>query len=271
MSVDALPPLGLGTYENKAFEQCAESVRTALEAGYRHIDTAQSYENEDAVGEGLRRASVDRDEVFLATKLSTRNLAREDVLETARESAARLGVETIDLLYVHWPIRSYEPTETLPALDQLRDEGLIRHVGLSNFEPDQLDEALDLLEAPLFAHQVEHHPLLPQERLREYAVEDDHWLVAYSPVAKGEVADVPELVEIAAAHDATPFQVALAWLLQEDHVAAIPKATGEAHIRENYGALELELTDEAVARIDAIGEERRLVDFEEAPWNRREP
>lgn len=268
MPVDELPPLGLGTYQNEAFEQCAESVRRALEVGYRHVDTAQSYGNEDAVGEGLQRASVDRDDVFVATKLSTRNLSRDDVLETARESAARLGVETIDLLYVHWPLRTYEPTETLPALDQLREAGVIRRVGLSNFEPDQLDEAIEILDAPVFAHQVELHPMLPQDRLREYAIADDHWLVAYSPVAKGEVADVPALVEIAGAHDATPFQVSLAWLLAQDPVVPIPKATSEAHIRENFGALELELTADELARIDDLAIDRRLVDFDEAPWNR---
>ncbi len=268
MTVDELPAIGLGTYLNEEFEQCAESVRTALEAGYRHIDTAQAYGNEDAVGEGLRRADVDREDVFVATKLSTKNLGREDALETARESAARLGVETIDLLYVHWPIRTYDPAETLPALDQLREEGLIRHVGLSNFEPDQLAEAIDRLDSPVFAHQVEHHPLLPQRELRERAREDGHWLVAYSPVAKGQVADVDVLVEVAEAHDATPFQVALAWLVAEENVAPIPKATSEAHIRENYGALDLELTADEIERIDAIEEERRLVDFEEAPWNR---
>ena len=268
MTVEDLPPIGLGTYGNGAFEQCAESVRTALETGYRHIDTAQSYGNEDAVGEGLRRADVDREDVFVATKLSTRHLGRADALETARESAARLGVETIDLLYVHWPIRTYAPTETLPALDELREEGVIRHVGLSNFEPDQLAEAKEVLDAPVFAHQVEHHPLLPQRELREYAQADGHWLVAYSPVAKGEVADVEVLVEIAEAHDATPFQVALAWLLAEDGVAPIPKATSGSHIRENYGALELELSGDELVRIDAIGEERRLVDPEEAPLHR---
>jgi len=263
-----LPPLGLGTYRNTEFEQCATSVQTALEAGYRHLDTAQSYGNEAAVGEGLRRAEVDRDAVFVATKLSTENLAREDVLETAQESADRLGLDVIDLLYVHWPIRTYEPTETLPALDQLREAGLVRHVGLSNFEPDQLETAIEILDAPVFAHQVEHHPLLTQERLRELAVTNDHWLVAYSPVAKGDIADIEQLQEIASAHEATPYQVALAWLIQEENVVPIPKATSGAHIRENYDALELELSEAEVKRIDAISGGRRLVDFDEAPWNR---
>jgi diketogulonate reductase-like aldo/keto reductase len=268
MPVADLPRLGLGTYKNTEYEQCARSVRTALEVGYRHLDTAQSYGNEAAVGEGLRRASVDREDVFVATKLSTENLAREDAIVTAHESADRLGVDVIDLLYVHWPLRTYEPSETLPALDQLREEGLIRHVGLSNFESDQLETAIETLDAPVFAHQVEHHPLLAQERLREYAATDDHWLVAYSPVAKGEVAEIGPLRDIAADRRAAPFQVALAWLLADDRVVPIPKATSEAHIRENYGALELELSEAELDRIDELPEERRLVDFDEAPWNR---
>lgn len=271
MPPDDLPRLGLGTYLNEDFEQCAESVRFALEAGYRHVDTAQSYGNEAAVGEGLRRADVDRDEVFVATKLATEHLGREDALATAEESAERLGVDVIDLLYVHWPTKTYDPDETLPALDELRDDGLVRHVGLSNFEPDQLDAARDVLESPVFAHQVEMHPMLPQETLHAYAVEADHWLVAYSPVAKTEVADLPTLVRIAEAHGATPFQVSLAWLLSKANVAPIPKGTSEAHIRENYGALDLELTADELARIDDIDVERRLVDFDNAPWNRPAP
>ena len=157
MAVDSLPELGLGTYDIDDHETCVESVETALDCGYRHLDTAEGYENERAVGEGLEAADVDREDVFLATKVSSENLARGDVLEHARASADRLGVETLDLLYVHWPIRAYDPEETLPALDELYDEGLVRHVGLSNFLPGQLDEALDRLEAPLFAHQVECH------------------------------------------------------------------------------------------------------------------
>jgi 2,5-diketo-D-gluconate reductase B len=157
MAVDSLPELGLGTYDVDDHETCVESVETALNCGYRHLDTAEGYENERAVGEGLEAADVDREDVFLATKVSSENLARGDVLEHARASADRLGVETLDLLYVHWPIRAYDPEATLSALDELYDEGLIRHVGLSNFLPGQLDKALDRLEAPLFAHQVECH------------------------------------------------------------------------------------------------------------------
>ncbi|GGN10789.1 aldo/keto reductase [Halarchaeum nitratireducens] len=259
--------LGLGTYENTDPADCRNAVRAALEAGYRHVDTAQMYDNETYVGGGIADADVERDEVFLATKLDTDNLARDAVHETTAESLEALDTEYVDLLYVHWPIDGYDPAETLPALDTLRTEGAIRNVGLSNFTPDLLEEAIEHLESPVFAHQVEMHPLLQQDGLHERALADDHWLVAYCPVARGQVADVPELVEIAGKHDATPYQVSLAWLLSKENVAAIPKATSEAHIVENYGALDLDLDDGDVARIDGIEREERLVDFPAAPWN----
>ncbi|MEZ3142329.1 aldo/keto reductase [Halobaculum sp. MBLA0143] len=257
---------GLGTYELDG-QQCVDSVATALDAGYRHVDTAQGYDNERQVAAGIDQSGVDRKDVFLATKLSTDNLSHDDAVETARASADRLGVDTIDLLYVHWPIDSYDPADTCRALDDLRAEGTIRGVGLSNFRPDQLDEARERLDAPIFAHQVECHPLFPQPELREYAREDDHWLVAYSPIARNRVADVPAVQAVADDHDATPAQVALAWLLSKDSVAPIPKATSETHIRENLAARDLTLSPSALARLDDLDRRERLVDFERAPWN----
>lgn len=264
--VRSIPRPGFGTYEMTDPDTCRGSVQTALEVGYRHIDTAQGYENEDAVGDGIQVASVDREEVFVATKLSTRNLAYEDVLRTAAESRRRLEVETIDLLYVHWPIRTYDPEETLPALDELVADGHVEYVGLSNFTPELLTEAIDRLESPVLAHQVEMHPLLQQRELHEFAIENDHWLVAYSPVAKGQVTEVEAIQAIAEKHGASPGQVSLAWLLSKDNVVPIPKSAGP-HIEENYRALDLTLDPEDIERIDEISTQRRLVDFESAPWN----
>lgn len=260
------PRLGLGTYKQTDPDVCTDSVATALDVGYRHVDTAQGYENETAVGEGIRRSDVAREEVFLATKLRTGNLAYDDVIETTEASMERLGADRLDLMYVHWPLNTYDPAETLPALDELRDRGLIDHVGVSNFEPRQLDVARDHLDSPVFANQVECHPLLQQDALREYARGDDHWLVAYSPIARGEIFDHPVISDVAESHDATPAQVCLAWLLSKEHVAAIPKATGE-HIAENYAAIDVTLGEEAIARIDAIEETHRVVDFDETPWH----
>jgi diketogulonate reductase-like aldo/keto reductase len=263
-----VPRIGLGTYQNDDHEQCVKSVRTALDVGYRHVDTAQDYGNEAAVGEGIADADVERPDVFLASKVEPDNLSYDDTLQSTRESAERLGVDTIDLMYVHWPLNAYDPEETLPALDELRDEGTIEHVGLSNFRPDQLDEAREHLDAPIVAHQVEMHPLLQQEELHEYAVADDHLLVAYCPIARGRVADVEVVREIAEGHDATPVQVSLAWLASKENVVTVPKATGEDHIRENLDARDVALDAEDVDRIDSIECEERIVDFDAAPWNR---
>jgi 2,5-diketo-D-gluconate reductase B len=266
MTTENLPDIGIGTYDTGP-DVCTASVASALNIGYRHIDTAEMYENEVAVGEAMTAAGVDRGEVFVATKVHSRNLARDDVLERARASCDRLGVDVLDLLYVHWPIRAYDPEETLAAFDELYDRGLVRHVGLSNFTPELLDEAREALEAPLFAHQIECHPLLPQEELRAYARKHDHYLVAYSPLAKGAVTEIPELVDVANKHGVTAAQVSLAWLLSKENVVVIPKSTSETHIQENYDAQRITLDDDDIARIDGIDQTQRQVDFEGAPWN----
>ncbi|MFB6297864.1 MAG: aldo/keto reductase [Salinirussus sp.] len=259
-----MPMLGLGTWQNSDHDQCAESVRTALETGYRHVDTAQAYRNEAAVGEGIAAASVDRDDVFLATKVWISNLSYDDVHRSFEASLDRLGTGYVDLLYVHWPARTYDPEATMRALGDLHDDGLIRHVGVSNFTPDHVEEAREHLSAPVFANQVEMHPFLPQEHLRAFAAETDLELVAYSPLARGELLDEPTVSDIASDHGASPAQVGLAWL-REAGVTAIPKATSPAHIRDNWASLELELSDAELDRIDRIGRRERLLDPDFGP------
>lgn len=261
--VNGMPMLGLGTWENE--QECAESVRRALEMGYRHIDTAQAYGNETAVGDGIENADVPRDEVFLATKVWIDNLAYDDVIESTRASLEKLDTEYVDLLYVHWPAREYQPEETFDALSALVSEGTVEHVGVSNFEPEQLDEAREVSEEPIFANQVECHPLLPQESLRAYGDEHEIPLVAYSPLARGGVFDTPELGTIAQKHGASEAQISLAWL-REKGITAIPKATGEEHIRDNWQSLTVSLDAEDVDVIDGISTKNRTVDPSFAPW-----
>lgn len=265
-----LPRVGLGTYSDTNREEWAGCVETALETGYRHIDTAQVYENEEYVGQGIERASVDREEVFLATKtvhVDVPGPERSAIIDSVEESLEKLRTDYLDLLYVHWPAGCYDPETTLGTFEELYEEGLIRNIGVSNFEPDTLDEARGVLDAPIFANQVECHPFLQQEELREYAVEHDHWLVAYCPLARGEVFDDPVLGSIAEAHGASEAQVALAWLLSKENVAAVPRSMSESHIRENFAARDLDLTEGEIERIDGIERERRLIDREYAPWN----
>lgn len=258
--------IGFGTWSLTDRDDCIETVGAALEAGYRHVDTAQNYDNEAYVGTAIAQSDVPREDVFLATKVGKSRLGYSDVLESTERSLDRLGVDYVDLLYIHWPTVAYEPAETLPAFDELYDEGSIRHVGVSNFEPDQLDDARAILDAPIFVNQIELHPLLPQETLRAYADRYDHHVVAYSPLARGAVFDRPEIQTIAEKRDLTPAQVTLAWHVAHD-VTPIPKASGD-HIRENWAATDCVLTPEEVELLDSIDERERFIDPVEAPWNR---
>jgi len=258
----AVAPLGLGTWRMHG-GTCVTSVATALETGCRHLDTAQMYENEETVGRGLARADVDRDEVLVATKIDPENLG-DDLVESARASRDRLGVDRIDLLYVHWPRAAYDPEATIGALNDLVADGVVGKIGLSNFTPALLDEALGLSEH-IAAHQVEFHPLLPQPELRAHAREHDYALVAYSPLARGRALELDPVQDVAARHDATPAQVTLAWIIASGAIP-IPKASGD-HIAENFGALDRSLSDEDVAQIDAVEGCERLVDPASAPWN----
>ena len=232
--------------------------------GYRHVDTAQAYGNEAAVGEGIAAADVDREDVFLATKVWIDRLAPEEVRDSTAASLNRLGVDSVECLYVHWPAGEYDPEATLSAFAALREQGRIEHIGVSNFTPDLLEAAQAATDAPIFANQVEMHPLLQQADLREYCEDAGVELVAYSPLARGEVFDVGLLTDIADAHDVSAAQVSLAWLRAKG-VAAIPKATGRDHIADNRASLDLALTDDEVEHIDAIDRTERLVHPNFAP------
>ncbi len=214
--LDELPKIGLGTWQITAHDQCVETVRNALDIGYRHVDTARMYENEAAVGEAIAESDVDRQEVFLATKLNVGNYERDDVLDSSRESLDRLRTDYVDLLYVHWPAGEYDPHETLGALRELRDEGVTRYIGLSNFTPELLREAREAQGETFYALQVEMHPYLPQDHLRKEALDHDLNLVAYSPFRHGTIFDEPVVETIAEETGGTPAQVLLAWLEEKE-------------------------------------------------------
>ncbi len=263
-----IPMVGLGTWKNADPTRCAESVTAALELGYRHVDTAQAYGNEQAVGTGIAEADVDREEVYLATKVWIDSLAYDDVIKTTHESLDRLGVDSVDLLYVHWPARTYEPEETLGALNELVEEGRVDQIAVSNFEPEQVADAIEISDAPIVANQVEIHPLFQQSELRAACDELGVTCVAYSPLARGDVFDVPELRSIAGDHGVSPAQVSLAWLRQEG-VVAIPKATSQAHIQDNWESLSLTLRADELETIRGLDQTGRRVDPDFGPWNRR--
>lgn len=261
-----IPELGLGTWQNSNPEECKEAVKKALNMGYEHIDTAQAYDNEEDVGEGLEAADVDRDDFFLASKVWINNLSAENVKSSTEESLEKLGVHSVDLMYIHWPSGNYQAEETLGAFKDLVEEGKIDNIGISNFKPEQVDEAMEIAGEHIIANQVEMHPLLQQEELLEKCREHGITLVAYSPLARGKVFEIPELREIADKHNVSPAQVSLAWLMQKDGVIVIPKATGKDHIEDNYKALNLELDEEDVEKIEGLERRDRRVDPDFAPW-----
>jgi 2,5-diketo-D-gluconate reductase B len=254
-----IPTLGLGTWQNGG-EQCTEAVRTALNMGYRHVDTAQAYDNEAAVGEGIRQADVDREEVFLTTKVWRSNLRSDDVGTAVRESLDRLGVDAVDLLLIHWPHPRVPFEETLNEMNDLRDAGLVAHLGVSNFTLAQLQEAIAVSDAPIVADQVLYHPYKDQSALHEFCVENDVALTAYSPLARGTVLDDEVLADIGERHGKSAPQVALRWLVQQENVVAIPKASSADHLADNRDVFDFSLSEAEMQRIDALepGLGRRL-------------
>ena len=268
MTNEPLPAVGLGTWQNDDPEQCAETVAAALEMGYRHVDTARFYGNEAAVGEGIAAADVPRQEVFLASKLHpmAEGLAYDEVYDGIEESLSLLDVNALDLVYVHWPVGNYDATETLSAFGDLVDDGLARHVGASNFDTELLAEAREALDVPLFANQVERHPMLPRDDLVAHAQEHDYYLVAYSPLGRGEALDLPAVEAVAEKHGVSAAQACLAWVTHPDNVVAVPKATGSDHLADNLAAADLELDAKDIERIDTVEARERFVDREGAPW-----
>ena len=294
-----VPALGLGTWQLTG-DACRDAVTHALEIGYRHIDTAQAYGNEEQVGRAIDEATVSRSDLFLTTKVWHTNLAPADVRASTDESLRKLRTDYVDLLLIHWPVERVPLEDTLDALVALRDAGKTRHIGVSNCTPTLVRRARDHLDgaAPLFANQVEYHPFLGQDALRALARETGHMLTAYSPLARGSVVTreasprralkalkepgtVGEkarrawehlagngtgvLQAIGEAHGKSPAQVALRWLVQQDAVTAIPKAARPEHRAANIDIFDFELSDAEMQSIAALDQGERYVDPSFAP------
>lgn len=249
----AIPLLGFGTW-NLTPEVARTMVAEALRIGYRHIDTAWVYHNEAAVGEGIRDAveagHVARDDIWLTTKIWVAHFDREGLLKQARESVASLGF-TPDLLLLHWPKADPSWEETLGALNEAKDLGLTRTIGLSNFPSAEFRRAQTLSKAKLVTNQVEYHPYLKLSKLKAAARDLDASLTAWSPLAQGAIADDATLIEISKAHGKTPGQVTLRWLLQQN-VIAIPRTSKVSRAEENFDIFDFQLSEEEVDRIHAL-------------------
>ncbi|MGG7604170.1 2,5-didehydrogluconate reductase DkgB [Massilia sp. BKSP1R2A-1] len=264
-----MPQLGLGTFRLQG-QQAIDSVAAGLELGYRHIDTAQIYGNEEEVGAALAASTVARDEVFVTTKIWTANLAGGLVAPSLKESLRKLRLEQLDLTLVHWPSPGAQVPvrETMEALLEAREAGLSAAIGISNFPVALMREAIDAVGAANIAtNQVELHPYLQNRGVAAFAREMGIHVTAYMPLAYGKVMDDPVIRGIATRHEATAAQVTLAWLLAKGY-AVIPSSTKRANLAGNLEAPRLVLDAGDIAAIDALDRAGRLVSPEFAPtWD----
>lgn len=251
MSDLELPAIGLGT----SGITDPDILASGLEMGYEYLDTAQFYGNEEAVGKAISQADISRDDFVLATKIWYDRLGYDEVFNAVEESLDRLGVETIDLLYVHWPLGHYAPEETITAYNELVEQGTISHIGVSNFSPDLTNRASEYAEPTIAVNQIELHPLLQQSTSRQHAKDHDIHVAAYGPLLKGYVSMIPELQSIAEKHDVSETSVALAWSRQLDTVMPIAGAETKDHLRENLDSLDLDLDSDDMGQIENIGRE----------------
>lgn len=259
-----IPEIGLGTY--KLYDkECTYVVREALEMGYRHIDTAQIYKNERDVGKAVRVSNIPREEIFLTTKIWHTNLDAEEVLKSTERSLRNLDTPYVDLLLIHWPNEQYELRKTIESMLVLRDQGKALNIGVSNFPLHLLKKANEEIRAPIFCNQVEYHPYLGQLDLIDYALENGILVTAYSPLAQGRVDGDEDLKEIGVKYGKTPAQIALRWLIEQENVVAIPKASGRDHLKENIDLFDFFLGDEDFDRIDKLQKTNRLVNPSFAP------
>jgi diketogulonate reductase-like aldo/keto reductase len=246
-----IPALGFGTWQLRG-EACAAMVAEALRAGYRHIDTAQGYANEEFVGAGLKASGVARDEVFITTKVRPDRLNDGVLQRSVDDSLEKLGVSRIDLLLVHWPNPQVPLAETIRALNEVKRDGRVKHIGLSNFTTTLLDQAWRFTAEPFAAEQIEYHPFLDQTRMLAALRSRGMAIIAYCPLALGKVVGEPAIEEIGRVHDRSAAQVALRWLMQQDGVVAIPKTASVARLNENLRIFDFALTDAEMARMSAL-------------------
>ncbi|WP_141342704.1 aldo/keto reductase [Bradyrhizobium sp. USDA 3458] len=245
-----IPAIGLGTWELRG-RTCARIVEQALRLGYRHVDTAQIYDNEREVGEGLRASGIKRDDVFVTTKVWTTHFMAKDLERSAKESLARLRLTEVDLLLLHWPNAQVPLAETLGALARVRQAGLARHIGVSNFKVALIKEAVAACPEPL-ACEVEYHPYLDQADVIEACRRRGMAFVAYSPIAKGRVKGDRALARIGDRYRKSAAQVCLRWLVQQN-VSAIPRTSKLERLQENIDIFDFELSVDDMREISAIG------------------
>ncbi len=269
MTDSVIPGIGMGTFRLKG-NDARDAVKSALSLGYRHIDTAQMYDNESEVGDGITSSGIPRREIFLTTKVWHDQLEKNDLINSLHDSLERLKTDHVDLTLIHWP----SPDDKVPMeeyLGALRDaqrEGLTTHIGVSNFTCAQMDQAVDILgEGVILTNQIEVHPFLANRKVVEHAQKLGITVTGYMPLAVGKVMEDETLIGIAEARNLTPAQVALAWVASRG-VVVIPSSTRATHQKANLDAMKVELSAEEIAQIDNLDRNERIANPGFAPdWD----
>lgn len=261
-----IPKIGFGTWsigggtsaDHSKDRQSLMALRSALEMGYRHFDTAEMYasgHSEELLGQAVRESDISRAELFITTKVSASHLRYDGVLHACENSLRNLGMDYLDLYLIHWPSRGIPLNETFKALNQLLREGRVRHIGVSNFDVRLLEQAQAESEAPVFTDQVP-YSLADRSYVRngvlEYCQGNDILLTAYSPIEEGRLRVSHTLQAIADAHSATPYQIALAWLIYQPRVITIPMSFNPEHISENFAAADIELSKDEIEQLNGL-------------------
>lgn len=253
----SIPQLGFGVWQVPP-EDTRAAVATALEVGYRHIDTAEMYGNEKGVGEAIRESGLSRDEVFITSKLNNGFHAYDDALKALDKTNDDLGVEQVDLFLIHWPLPGVgDFVETWKALEKAYADGKARAIGVSNFQQAHLQRLLDETEIVPAVNQIEVHPYFSQNALRAFNSEHGIVTEAWSPLAQGKIVDDPAITKIAEAKGRTPAQVTLRWHLQRGDIV-FPKSVTRSRVEENFHVFDFELSDDEIAAIDAVNRDERV-------------
>jgi 2,5-diketo-D-gluconate reductase B len=263
----SLPKLGLGTFRMQG-DVCRAAVESALSLGYRHLDTAEMYANEEPIGAAIAASKVARKDLHVTTKVWNENLAPDAIRKAFDASLKKLRLDHVDLYLVHWPSRNMNLPAIFETLMKLKEEGRVSAIGVANFNTALLKTVVEEIKAPIACDQVEYHVMLDQTPLRRYLAAKSIPLVAYCPLAQGRVASDASLVKIGKKHNASAAQVALKWLLDQDGVAAIPKASRAESQQANLDALKVKLDDEDRRIIASLPKDRRCVNPGFAPaWD----
>ncbi|MEI3606325.1 aldo/keto reductase [Pseudogracilibacillus sp. SE30717A] len=251
-----MPQLGLGVYK-VLNEEVTDVVTHALNVGYRSIDTAQFYENEDGVGEAIRNSPIPREDLFITSKVWNSHHGYDNTLRAFEESMEKLKLEYLDLYLIHWPTPMYDQyIETYKALEKLYHDGRVKAIGVSNFNIEHLERVLNECDVTPVLNQVEYHPYLQQDELKKYCREHSILIEAWSPLARGNVLNDPAIVHLAKKHQKSPAQIVLRWHIQQDSII-IPKSVTPSRIRENFHIFDFELSSEDMKKIEKLNRNER--------------